>query len=36
MHFGNYGLLKTCLDNCLKSPFPEDQLRGNMVSRPKH
>ena len=35
MYFGNYGLRKTCLDKCLKSPVLEDLWRDNMVNGPK-
>ena len=34
--FRNYGLRKTWLHNCLKSPVSEDPLTSNMVNRPKH
>ena len=36
MYFGNYGLPKTWLDQCLKSPFSEDPSKRNMVNTPKH
>ena len=36
MYFGNYGLPKTWLDQCLKSPFSEDPSKRNMVNAPKH
>ena len=36
MYFGNYGLRKTWLDICLKSPVSEDSLTAKMVNRPKH
>ena len=36
MYFRNYGLRKTWLDICLKSPVSEDPLTGNMLNRPKH
>ena len=36
MYFGNYGLRKTWLDICLKSPVSKDPLKGNMVNEPKH
>ena len=35
MYFRNYGLQKTWLDICLKSPVSEDNLTGNMVNGPK-
>ena len=36
MDFRNYGLQKTWLDNCLKSPVSEDPLTSNMVNGPNH
>ena len=36
MDFRNYGLQKTWLDNCLKSPVSEDPSTINMVNVPKH
>ena len=36
MHFRNYGLPKTWLDNCLKSAVPEDASTSNMVNELKH
>ena len=36
MYFRNYGLLKTWLDNCLKSPVSEDSSTSNMVNGLKH
>ena len=36
MYFRNYGLPKTWLDQSLKSPFPEDPTKSNMVNAPKH
>ena len=36
MYFRNYGLPKTCLDQCLKSPISEDPTKRNMVNAPKH
>ena len=36
MYFQNYGLPKTLLDQCLKSPFSEDPTKSNMVNTPKH
>ena len=36
MYFGNYGLPKTWLDQCLKSPVSEYPLRSNMANAPKH
>ena len=35
MYFRNYGLPKTYLDQCLKSPLSEDPTRSNMVNAPK-
>ena len=36
MYFQNYGLPKTWLDQCLKSPVSEDPKKSNMVNGPKH
>ena len=36
MYFRNYGLPKTLLDQCLKSPVSEDPTKSNMVNKPKH
>ena len=36
MSFRNYGLPKTWLDQCLKSPVSEDPTKSNMVNAPKH
>ena len=36
MYFGNYGLPKTQLEQCLKSLFSEDPSKSNMVNVPKH
>ena len=36
MSFGNYGLPKTWLDQCLKSPISEYPWKSNMVYAPKH
>ena len=36
MSFRNYGLPKTWLDQCLKSPISEDPTKRNMVNAPKH
>ena len=36
MYFRNYGLPKTWLDQCLKSPVSEDTTKSNMVNAPKH
>ena len=36
MYFQNYGLQKTWLDQCLKSPVSEDLSKSNMVNVPKH
>ena len=32
MYFRNYGLPKTWLDQCLKTPVSEDPLKSNMVN----
>ena len=36
MYFWTYGLRKTWLDKCLKSPLSEDPLTSNMVNGQKH
>ena len=36
MYFRNYGLPKTLLYQCLKSPVSEDPTKSNMVNAPKH
>ena len=36
MYFGNYGLPKTWLDQCLKSPVSGYPSKRNMVKAPKH
>ena len=36
MYFGNYGIPKTWLDQCLKSPVSEYPSKSNMVNAPKH
>ena len=36
MYFGNYGLPKTWLDQCLKSPVSDDPSKSNMVNALKH
>ena len=36
MYFRNYGLPKTWLDQCLKSPVSEDPTKSNMVNTLKH
>ena len=36
MYFRNYGLPKTWLDQCLKSPVSEDPSKSNMVIALKH
>ena len=35
MYFRNYGLRKTWLDKCLKIPYSDEPLTGNMVNGPK-
>ena len=35
MYFWTYGLQKTWLDKCLKSPLSEDSLKSNMVKEEK-
>ena len=32
MYFRNYGLPKTWLDQCLKSPVSEDPTKSNMIN----
>ena len=36
MYFGNYGLPKTWLDQCLKSSVSEYPSKRNMLNAPKH
>ena len=36
MYFGNYGLPKTKLNQCLKSLFSEYPSKTNFVNAPKH
>ena len=36
MYLGNYGLPKTWLNQCLKSPVSEYPSKSNMVNAPKH
>ena len=36
MFFPNYGLPKTWLDQCLKSPVSKDPTKSNIVNAPKH
>ena len=36
LQFWNYGLQKTWLDQCLKTPFSKDPSKRNMVNAPKH
>ena len=36
MYFGNYGLPKTWIDQCLKSLFPKDPSKSNLVCVRKH
>ena len=36
MYFQNYGLPKTWLDQCLKSPVSEDPTKSSIVNAPKH
>ena len=36
MYFRNYGLPKTWLDQCLKSPVSEHLSKTNMLNAPKH
>ena len=36
MYYRNYGLTKTWLHQCLKSPVSEDPTKSNMVNAPKH
>ena len=35
MYVRNYGLPKTWLDQCLKSPVSDDPTKSNMVNAPK-
>ena len=36
MYFRNYGLPKTWLDQCVKSPFSEHPSKSNILNAPKH
>ena len=36
MYFRNYGLPKTWLDQCVKSPVSEHPSKSNMLNAPKH
>ena len=36
MYVWTYGLRKTWLDQCVKSPLSEDPSKSNMVNGPKH
>ena len=36
MYFRSYGLRKTWLDKCLKSPVSEDHSTGNVLNGSKH
>ena len=36
MYFGNYGLPKTWLDQCLKSPVSEYPSKSNILNALKH
>ena len=36
MYFRNYGLPKTWLDKCVKSPVSEDPSKSKMANAPKH
>ena len=36
MYFRNYGLPKTWLDQCVKSPVSDNPWKSNMVNAPKH
>ena len=36
MHFQNYGLQKTWLDKCLRSPVSDNPLRENLVNGSNH
>ena len=36
MYFRNYGLLKMCLDKCLKIPLSEEPLTGNIANGLKY
>ena len=35
MYFWTYGLRKTWLEKCLKSPISEDPFKSNMINEPK-
>ena len=36
MHFRNYGLPKTWLDQCVKAPVSENLLKSHKLNAPKH
>ena len=36
MYFGNYGLPKTWLDQCLKSPVSQDPSKSSMANAPEY
>ena len=36
MYYGNYGLPKPSLDQCLKSPVSDYLSKSNMANAPKH
>ena len=36
MYFGNYGLPKTWLDECLKCPILKYPSKSNILNAPKH
>ena len=36
MYFRNYGLRKTWLDQCLKSPVSQDPAKSKIVNAPKY
>ena len=36
MYYGNYGVPKTWLDQCIKSPVTEYPSKSNMANAPKH
>ena len=36
MYFGNYGIPKTWLDQCLKSPVSEYPSKSSIANAPKH
>ena len=36
MYLRNYGLPKTSLYHCLKSPIPDHLSKSNMLNAPKH